>query len=85
MNAPQILVVDDEADIRTLIDEILSDEGHQDYQRVVSRISSSGHLQFGGTPDSLLAFRAARQSASRSLVISPCRRGPERRQTCPKI
>ncbi|MDJ0926400.1 MAG: sigma-54 dependent transcriptional regulator [Gammaproteobacteria bacterium] len=29
MNAPQILVVDDEADIRTLIDEILSDEGYR--------------------------------------------------------
>ena len=29
MTAPQILVVDDEADIRTLIDEILSDEGYR--------------------------------------------------------
>ncbi|UCG73062.1 MAG: sigma-54-dependent Fis family transcriptional regulator [Chromatiales bacterium] len=29
MTTPQILVVDDEADIRTLIDEILSEEGYQ--------------------------------------------------------
>jgi DNA-binding response OmpR family regulator len=29
MTAAKILVVDDEADIRTLIDEILSDEGYR--------------------------------------------------------
>jgi DNA-binding NtrC family response regulator len=52
MTAPQILVVDDEADIRTLIEEILSEEG---YRVETAGDASEARRQLGATkPDLVL-------------------------------